>query len=338
MTDKIVDEADPVEVQPMTIPKDLQIQIKGFDERQAREAGHKLMHVIKKVSRLLPLNNLDGVTVAYDYKEELASVERGCTTNVPTAPTQDEVGEGVAMELPVMRDGVCKTHIVFGPSIVGLLIHDEPRDLRTVLQLVVHELGHAADHEHKRQALGEIMFTPINDLIPDAKEQYLWELSHHIWDEYFASRVSAKWGPDAERFEEELFVKIYSVFRERIREARVKYHWHKMTLEDLFAVIKHNFNLMLLATGYLFGLCDGLEKPVTDVAPRAAALLNGDDAKQLWRFRDVLLMLWGRLGKWQSYDEFTELNRPTEILLNELEFFVHVMDTGELYMDVPVRL
>ena len=338
MADKVADKNGTVEGQPMTAPEDLQIRLNGFDEKQAKEVGNNMMLVIREVSRILPLNNLDGVTVAYDYKEELASVERGFTTNLPTEPTQDEIGEGVAMALPVERDGVCKTHIVFGPSIVALLLSDEPGDLNTALQLVVHELGHAADHEFKRQALGEIMLDPIDDLLPDKKEQYLWELSHHVWDEYIASRVSAKWGPDSDRFEEELFVTAYSVFRERIREARVEYHWNRMTLEDLLAIVKHNFRLTLMATGYLFGLCDGLEKPVTDVAPRAADLLNGDDAKHLWQIHHVLLTLWGSLGKWKSYDEFTELNRPTETLLNELEFFVRVTDEGNLYFDVPVRL
>jgi len=338
LPDKVVDETDTVEGRPITIPEDLHIQLRGFEESQAKEVGNALMHLIKEVSRWLPLNNLDGVTVAYDYEEALTNVERGHTTELPTKPTHDEIGEGVAMALPIMRDGVSKTHIVFGPNIVGLLISDEQRDLNTALQLVVHELGHAADHELKRQAFGEFLFSPTDDLIPDLKEQYLWELSHHVWDEYFASRVSAKWGPAGERFEEELFVSAYSVFRERIREARIEYHWHRMTLENFLVVVKYNFHMMLLATGYLFGLCDGLETPATDVAPRAATLLNQDDATQLWRIRDVLLALWGRLGEWQSYDEFTEINRPTEALLNELDLFVHVTDKDELYVDVPVRL
>lgn len=338
MTDGNLDETASLEGWPMTIPEGLKIELRGFDENPANTAGGILMSLIREVSRFLPLNNLDGVTVAYDYEEGLDSVDRGFETQLPTQPTHDEIGSGVAMALPVNRNGVCKTHIVFGPSIVGLLVSNEETDQKTGLQLAVHELGHAADHELKRQALGEVALMQVDDLIPDVKKQYLWGLSHHVWDEYYASRVSAPWAPEGESFEDELFARAYSAFRERIHEARVAYHWHRMSLDELLAVIKHNFQLTLLATGYLFGRCDGVDREMSDIAPRSAVLLSEDGAGQLWRIHDVLLVLWERRGKWESYDEFMELNNPAEALLNELDFFVHVTDEGKLYIDVPVRL
>lgn len=322
----------------MTVPDDLNIQMRGFDENLAKDAGGILMALIQQISRYLPLNNLDGVTVAFDYEEGLASVDRGFDTQKSTQPTQDEIGTGVAMALTVKRDGVSKTHMVFGSSIVDLLTSAEEADEKTGLKRISHELGHAADYELKRQAFGDIQLMRIDDLIPDVKEQYLWELSHHIWDEYYASRISALFVSDGDNSEDELFVEAYSAFRKRIREARVEYHWHRMSLDELLAVVKHNFRLTLLAAGYLFGWCDGHGWEVSDVALRSAALLSEDGAEQLWRIRDVLLALWERRGEWESYDEFLEINDPTEALLNELEFFVHVTDEGELYVDVPIRL
>ncbi len=206
-----------------------------------------------------------------------------------------------------------------------------------IWRVVVHELAHVADHELKRRALGEVYLKTVDELIPDPKEQYVWEISHFIWDEYYASRMSVGFDPDGEAFEDELFESCYIAFRDRIREARREYHWQRMSLEDFLIILKHNLRMVLLSAGYLFGLSDGLEKKMDVIAPKSAALLEEDLGQAIMRFHEVLLTLWERDSAWESYDEFLELNGQAEALLNDLDLYVHTTDEGQVYMDIPPR-
>ena len=109
--------------------------------------------------------------------------------------------------------------------------------------------------------------------------------------------------------------------------------------EDFLSTLKENLRLLLLATGYLFGLQDGHGKDLKEVAPKSVPLLDGDLGQALFRFRDVLLTLWERAGEWASYDEFLALNAPTEALLNDLDLYVrtHHRRRPGIYGDSSAR-
>ena len=162
-------------------------------------------------------------------------------------------------------------------------------------------------------------------------------MSHFIWDEYYASRMSVPLNRDGEPFEDVLFESTYIALRDRVREARREYHWGSITLEKFLEVLKDNFRMVLLAAGYLLGLGDGLEKDLTEAAPKSAPLLEEDLGQAIMRFHEVLLTLWERDSAWTSYDEFLELNDPTEALLNDLDLYVDTTDEGGVYIDIPAR-
>jgi len=171
------EELDREDLPPVTLPENLQMQVVGFEEQVATKVGNGIATVVTEASRYLPLNNLVGVTVAHDYAAALAGIELGFGEGAPPpqATNDEELGHGAAMAVSVNRDGVWKTHVVFGPHVVGLLASEEEGDKSTAYKLVAHELAHAADHEFKRLAFGEIWMKTIDELIPDPKEQYLWE-------------------------------------------------------------------------------------------------------------------------------------------------------------------
>lgn len=331
------EEIDPEDLPPVKLPEDLQMQVVGFEEELAQTVGNEIAALVRDLSRYLPLDHLAGVTVAYDYAAALAGIERGFGGKVPPpqATNDEELGQGAAMAVTVERDGIWKTHVVFGPYVVGLLASDMEGDKAGGYKMVVHELAHAADHEMKRLALGDIWLKSVDELIPDPKEQYLWERSNFIWDEYFASRVSVALYREAEPYEDELFASTYIACQDRLREARREYHWHRINLEELLEVLQHNLRMVLLAAGYLFGLADGLEKNLTEVAPQSAPLLEEDLGQAIMRFHDVLLALWEHRGEWADFDEFLTLNDPTEALLNGLDIYVRTTGDGQVYIDIP---
>jgi len=315
------------------------MQVVGFEEDLGKAVANDIAGLVVYLSRYWPLNNLIGVTVSYDYAVALAGIDQGFGKNTPPpqATNDEELGFGSAMAVTVVHDGTWKTHVVFGPHVVRLLSSDEEGHKARGIKLVAHELAHAADHENKRQAFGEICSLPVTELIPDPKEQYLWEISHFIWDEYYASRMSVIFDPEGEGDEDELFAKSYVACRDRIREARREHHWHRISLEEFLKVLKHNLRMVLLAAGYLFGLGDGLEKNLTEVAPQSAPFLEEDLGQAIMLFHNVLLGLWENLPKWASYDELLKLNGPCEALLNDLDLYVHTTNEGQVYIDIPAR-
>lgn len=322
---------------PISLPENLQVQVSGFEEAKARSMGEEVAVVVRELSRYLPLNNLVGVMIAHDYASALANIDLGFGDKAPPpqATNDEELGHGAAMALSVVRDGIWKTHVVFGPYLFELLTSDKEGDKATGYKLVVHGMAHAADHEFKRLAFGEIWQKSIDELISDPKEQYLWERSHFIWDEYYASRVSVNHDPEGEPFEDELFASTYVACRNRLREARREYYWRRISLEEFLEILRHNLRVLLLAAGYLFGLVDGLKKDFPNIAPKSAPLLREDLGQAIMQFHRVLVDLWKQVGKWASYDEFLKINVKAEALLNDLDLYVSTTEDGQVYMDIP---
>jgi hypothetical protein len=70
-----------VSAQVVTMPSNLQFSARSFaDEDYAKEAMYKLHSVLSVISQSIDLTNLDGVTVAFDYDEALAELDRGYET------------------------------------------------------------------------------------------------------------------------------------------------------------------------------------------------------------------------------------------------------------------
>ena len=93
----------------VTIPSDIQFSARGFaDEDYAKKAIYKLHSVLSVLSQSIDLTDLDGVTVAFDYDEALAELDRGYETIYKLTATKD-VAIGVAMAPTVIRDGVIKS-------------------------------------------------------------------------------------------------------------------------------------------------------------------------------------------------------------------------------------
>ncbi|GEM_PF-3838471 len=331
---------DEIEEQPpVNLPEGLQVQMQGFEEELSRTVGNDIAAITRELSRYLPLNNLVGFTVAWNYHETLANIDRGIDGAIPATATNDEeLGEGIAMALPVVRDGMIKTHIVLGPHIVGLIASENELERDQGYKLVVHELAHAADHAAKQQALGLIYTQQPHELIPDPKELYIWELSHCIWDEYYASRVSAPFAEEEEPFEDELFSNAYITFRDRLREARRDYHWGRISLDEFLQVLAYNLRIVLLSAGYLFGLLDAKESEMAEIAPRSASLFDEPEGQMISRFHPVLLDIWERRGEWDSFDEFLALNRPAENMLNDLDCYLSTTNDNQVYIDIPARI
>lgn len=87
------------------------------DDILAREYADIIQAVVSSLSRDLPLHDLDGVTIAYDYHGALKAVDRGDPSLPPISSGALGYGIGVAKSVTVWRDGHRKEHLVIAAGL-----------------------------------------------------------------------------------------------------------------------------------------------------------------------------------------------------------------------------
>jgi len=322
-----------------SIPEDLVVSVQGISEDQAYAVGTKLRSIVSLFSEQLPLQSLDGITIGLDYAEAISSVDLGFGEERPVSKATDdnEQGSGAAMALPVVRSGVLKTHLVFGPLVAMYLSDLEDQEkLLKACQLITHELGHAVDYESKFKAFGETIFGRVSDDDDnDPLKEQLWVLGHHIWDEYSANRIATmvcRRGED----DRELFLSVHDSWRDRILLARESYKNRELEMEELMEVVRHNFYMILLAAGYIFGMKDAnAERGIVVDTDEVDDILSSKLYAPITAFWPFLQSLWDRRGQWTSTQDFRSLNEPTLELLHSFGLFPQISGEDTLFIDVP---
>jgi hypothetical protein len=95
------------------------------DAAVARELGQAIHSIVGEIARHLPLQELDGFTIAADYREALAELDRGDPTLPAVESTALDYGTGAAMPVTVIRDGQAKEHFVVNAAIAVCLLSDD---------------------------------------------------------------------------------------------------------------------------------------------------------------------------------------------------------------------
>jgi hypothetical protein len=100
-----------------TVRDDLSLSVRGSFPSQ--EAAQTLLDTVMGFAKIFgsvfDLSALDGITIADDYVAALSGVDRGHPDMKGPTPTNDSFGAGFAMAVPVLRDGVNKSHVVLTP-------------------------------------------------------------------------------------------------------------------------------------------------------------------------------------------------------------------------------
>ena len=98
---------------PDTAPNSIAVKFSGFDtEEHGCEFANLVATYVRALSRFIDLSALDGITVAFDYANELLLLDRGYVSKHKLTPSEDIV-LGVAMTPAVIRDGKIKSHMLF---------------------------------------------------------------------------------------------------------------------------------------------------------------------------------------------------------------------------------
>jgi hypothetical protein len=326
--DELTDAEISAFLEKSTLPSEIDICIDGrYDsEDHARQVANATLAFFRMLGVFLNLSGLEAVSVADDYKGALEKVEQGFQTTQSLAPTNDEFGNGLAMAVPVLRNGALKTHIVLHSGLARVLLNSENEMYGVGVHTLAHEAGHAHDHEVESSNLPGV----YGSYIPDYKEGRLFLLAHKCWTEYIASHLSSRWGTgDYCKSYSDMLCAMLSTARERGNAALDRYREHQDILKVEREVIDA-YALLLDRGSYLVGHIHGLGKSVGEIAPEFFTLVNETSwFKPVFeRYEVNVRTLHGSYGKWSGVEVFEPLKQTFESLLNAGGMFYYrfVMD------------
>lgn len=316
-----------------TLPLDVGIHIDGRyqSEDEARDVWLTTLTFLRVFGASLNLAGVEAVTIADDYSAVLAHVERGFETTQPLAPSNDEFGTGLAMAVPVFRDGCLKTHIVLHSGISRALLQPDCEVYKEAIYTLAHEAAHAHDHLLESRAVPGLYGTRIYD----HRDGRLFTLAHMCWNEYIACRLSATWGTETycKNYSDSLCGMLSSA-RKRGGECFDRYSGPaeiQRTENELVQV----YGTLLVRTSYLVGHIHGLNATVAEKAPEFHSLVN----QTLWfkpifeKYEENVRGLYhGYADSWHDIQVFEPLKLTFEALLNAGGMFYQRLPTGDYFI------
>ena len=317
---------------PPTAPANIGVSLRGFaDAASAERFANVIVSAMRLISCCVNLERLDGVTVAFDYDEALAQLDRGYRASRPLTRTGTDQLVGVAMTPAVLRDGTVKSHIVFHAPFVLRLEEQDTEGFRQALYLVAHECGHVEDLKHRDEAFpGTILQRPITD----AEDAILEQVAAALWEEYAACRVSAMFGEEQTAIYEQSFTSVLAVARDQANAAIRSYRLHgniTRVLEEAGRPLCEPLRL----GAYLVGHLDGLGADYDRVPAARDQLAASSYSTFVQRLQEALRDLWSRRGYWASPAEFDVLKSIGRDLLASGGIVLRRLPDGRVYVEVP---
>lgn len=184
------------EFTPSSTPN-CQVSIVGIEDQEfATRLGQTIGFLAVQYGRYAPLHDLDGITVAVDYKAALQELDRGIDTDRVLTPS-DGIAVGMAMAPAVLREGKVKTRIIIDARlVVGLLDECDEALRKDALYTVIHELSHCAQHSEMEANLPGFQMSPASKFLPTELDRTYYFIVDACWNEYYACRMSATFPTD----------------------------------------------------------------------------------------------------------------------------------------------
>lgn len=320
----------------VTIPCNLQFSARMFaDEEYAKEAMYKLHSILSVISQSIDLTNLDGVTVAFDYDEALAELDRGYKTNYTLAATND-VAIGVAMAPTVIRDGVIKTHLVLNAN-YALSILEEPGEETEYfwqsLHLVAHECAHVeVTAVFDRSFPGYLLQKTHSNILDNMR----WQVILATWDEYAVCRIAGSIGYDPAEDYLETLIKVLRDTRNQCFELIKAYRTHG-DVGQIAAEVYGKLGDLLKYSSYFVGATKAQKTPETH--PIALT----DEVEFAWfspfyeRLIEAHEALWSEFGKWHELDKFEQIGNILEDIAESIGVEALRESDDSIRFNIPYR-
>lgn len=316
---------------PSSLPAPLPMTLGGFESPEAARKFADTLHLyLQVIGQYLDLERLDAVSVAYNYTDALASVDRGIQGTAPLTATAAAYGQGVAMTPTVLRDGVVKAHMVYDATVLRGIEGVEFN--RELLYLIAHECGHVHDLKARDEAFPNVM---MQTRYSNLRRNVLGSTAVSCWEEYAACYFSAQFSMDetADNLVQ-IFIGAASDARGRANESMQRYRLHG----DIPVVVREvaaEYGNTLKFAAYLLGHLHGLGMTLADHTAASEFISGHWCADFINRLDSALATLMARYGEWSDIEEFSILETVAEDLLQDGGIAITEVSDEEVFVQIP---
>ncbi|MDK2757413.1 MAG: hypothetical protein KYX66_11800 [Blastomonas fulva] len=179
----------------------------------AQEYAAILESVVGALSRDIPLHDLDGVTIAADYGDALAKLDRGDVNLPPVTSDALKYGIGVAKPVTVIRNGKTKSHLVLAAGIAAAWTSNDMNLRASGLHLLIKMLAGIA---HATR------YADVPAFRPDAMGHELHLAVAHTPRGYWSAKQAAFVDPDQGESYADLVITSLDFARREVGTARAR--------------------------------------------------------------------------------------------------------------------
>ena len=321
----------PAEVAPLSY----QISFAGCaDEEVARQIAGVVQAAVDHVRTRTPLDRLDGLTFAADYRAALASVDRGRPELAQPNTVGPEIGEGFAMPVLVWREGTIKVRLILASWIGHNLLGEASEAGTWALYNLFQQLGFASVTQLQDEAFPGRLLQPFGDRF----EGTLYEKVHGALESYLAGSFAAPYGSGlqiAELISSRLLAALQRACQE-IPQARLAYRRHG-DLGQLLAAVDPMIRELLTASAVVLGHWEGSAVGGLEHEADLPAALDAAGLRAWFKtFQTDLQRLGDRWGRWGGIDEFTSFNQHVRRLYWQFGLFPSRVAEGGWRLDIPL--
>jgi hypothetical protein len=325
------------ERRPSTMP-DIGIDLHNFASAEhANAVGQEVLSALHALGKVLNLERLAQVIVAYNYDEILAGLDRGTQVSGPLEATDDGIAVGIAMTPKVLRDGEPRAVMVLNAAYMDVLTERQSPKTESMRERILNTLAHECGHVHDQHVQASTLPGVILKVQLPFRDGVLCSMAFGCWEEYIACFLSAFMGKDWTLKDfEETFCKSVARARERADASIRQYRMHK-DVGRLTNEVGEEYKRVMMYASYLLGHIDGLNRAVEEAAPKAVEYLETHSYFKPFfrRLHSELRALHQSYGAWTGIDVFEPLKRLADELLKVGGVEIQARPDGSAYVSVP---
>jgi len=303
------------------------------DQPTAEKIAAQLNVLTTQLSRIMPLARLDGVTVAYNYPQAVAEVDRGRSDIRPATTASAEVGVGIAQTVAVFRGDLVKSHLVLASNVAYALIDEDSDTQLWAIHAIANQLALVAFQDVIDTTLPDTMLQKLEGM-PGA----LFGAIGGALDSYVASREISFLGA-YETVEAQYATLLEQAVDRALKDfptLRVAYRYHG-DLDRLLSEALSHARYILEFSAKLLGHADEKGAQPWKHGALAASLKRAGLSNWIVTFEADLQRFYARVGQWESFDEFLAFNRHAERMLWLMGLFPWD-DESEARIEVPLEI
>ncbi|RWI57171.1 MAG: hypothetical protein EOR16_16515 [Mesorhizobium sp.] len=319
---------------PSTRPQNVPMCFRGFEQEAAEAHASTLGWLLHEIGKIIDISTLDGMTIAFDYDDALANLDRGYET-IRTLAKTTEFGTGVAMTPAVLRDGILKSHIVISAGIALMLKDEDHQNVKLAIHTVAHECAHAKiTAAYDKSFPGETL-RKFHDTV---MESWRWDVIKACWDEYAACRIASDFGHDPLPGYEETFVLAHSQTDEKVMQLIRDFNGGGA--DPLVGPVFGAYGTMMKFACYMMGSMAAAGKTLVDCESAQNALNGHWFAPYFDRLKNACEDLYENFGNWPDKSGFEAIGDIVEDIVTDriMKLWHHPDGTYTIYIYPHVLL